>query len=60
MSEIEWYLSFSGYFISLSIMFSMLIHTVAKDKFSSLLRLSSIPLYKGTIAGLLSNLGDCK
>ena len=32
MSEILWYFSFSDWFISLSIMFSRSIHTVAKGK----------------------------
>ena len=37
MSEIIWYLSFSDWLISPSIMFSRSIHTVAKDKISSFL-----------------------
>ena len=43
MSEIIWYLSFSGWLISLSIIFSRSIHAVTK--FSSFSLPSSIPLY---------------
>ena len=46
MSEIKWYLSFSDYLISLSIMFSRSIHAVAKGEISFFLWLSSIPLCK--------------
>ena len=46
MSEIIWFLSFSDWLISLSIMFSRSIHAVAKGKISSFLWLSSIPLCK--------------
>ena len=46
MSEIIWFFSFSDGLISLSIMFSRSIHTVARGKIFSFLWLSSIPLYK--------------
>ena len=45
MSEVIWYLSFSDWLISLSIMFSRSIHTVAKGKIF-FFQLSSIPLCK--------------
>ena len=46
MSEIIWYLSFSDWLISLSIMLPRPIHTIAKDKYFFFLQPSRIPLYK--------------
>ena len=69
MSEIIWYLSFSDWLFSLSIMFSWPSILSQRVKFSSFLMPSSIPLCKCPIVvlpthlwtlGLLPNLGDCK
>ena len=49
-SESIWYLSFSDWLISLSIILSRSIHVVTKVGFPSFLWLSSIPLYKYTIS----------
>ena len=56
MSEITWYLSFSNWLISLSIMFSRSIHAVTKGKTSLFLKLSSIPLCKCPIGVLSTHL----
>ena len=57
MSEIIWYLSFSDWLISLSIMFfSRFIHTVAKGKSFFLSQPSSIPLCKCPIIVLSTHL----
>ena len=53
--EIIWYLFFSDWLISLSIMFLRSIHTVAKGKFS-FLWLSSVPLCKYSIVVLSTHL----
>ena len=69
MSEIIWYLSFSDWLMSLSMKFSMSIHTVSKGKIF-FFTVSNIPSCKCPIVvlstyllmtvGLLPYLGNCK
>ena len=56
ISEIIWYLSFSDWLISLSIMFSRSIHAVRKGKIFFFLCHSSIPLCKCSIVVLSTHL----
>ena len=66
--QVIWYLSFSDWLISLSIMFSRSIHAVAKVKVPSLSQSHSIPLWNCITAvfihspthGLFPDLGYCK